>query len=225
MSINNSLLEFEHLNDRMIQFDLKLSDNILCLKLLESVSLSVNEKQMTLTIADDLKYDSVKLVLQRITLKIPNKSGSSFEMNIKQEELLFTKKDKIKQKFNPTNKQGQISRCAICDFKKHWAKQCPHRSKNNSTNLVDVSGDENDFKNIQIILMTQETNNNEIFVTKMLCSAIIDTTYSKSVAGKEWLDNYTKMLDDTWLNKIDLFDSHNPFKFADGQKIFSEKEQ
>ena len=47
----------------MIQFDLKLPDNILCLKLLESVSLGVNEKQMALTIPDDLKYDSMKLAL------------------------------------------------------------------------------------------------------------------------------------------------------------------
>ena len=39
VSINDYILEFEHLNDRMIQFDLKLPDNIICLKLLESVSL------------------------------------------------------------------------------------------------------------------------------------------------------------------------------------------
>ena len=53
MSINNYLLELEHLNNRMIQFDLKLSDNVLYLKLLENASLSVNEKQMVLTIIDE----------------------------------------------------------------------------------------------------------------------------------------------------------------------------
>ena len=100
----------------------------------------------------------------------------------------------------------------------HWAKQCPHRLKNSSTNLVDVSDDEDDFTNVQIIIMTQETNN-EIFVSEMLCSAVIDTTCSKNVAGKEWFDNYTKMFDDTLLNKIDLFQSRTPFKFGDGRKI------
>ena len=50
---------------------------------------------MALTIDDDLKYDSMKLALKRISLNIPDKSGSSFEMNIKQGELLFTKKEKI----------------------------------------------------------------------------------------------------------------------------------
>ena len=59
VSINDHLLEFEHLNDRMIQFDLKLPDNVLCFKLLKSVSLSVNEKQMAKTIPDNLKYDSI----------------------------------------------------------------------------------------------------------------------------------------------------------------------
>ena len=68
---------------------------------------------MVLTIADGLKYDSMKLALKQISLNTPNMSDSSFEMNIKQEELLFIKKDEIKQKFNPTNKQGQISTCAI----------------------------------------------------------------------------------------------------------------
>ena len=45
MNINKYLLDFEHLNDRIIQFDLKLPD-IICLKLLKSVSLSLNEKQI-----------------------------------------------------------------------------------------------------------------------------------------------------------------------------------
>ena len=98
MSINNYLLEFEHLNNTMIQFDLKLPDNVLYLKLLESASFTANEKQMALTIVDDLKYDIMRLALKRILLNIPNKSESSFEINIKQEELLFTKKDKIKIK-------------------------------------------------------------------------------------------------------------------------------
>ena len=57
----------------------------------------------------DLKYDNMKLILKRISLNFPKKSDSSLEMNIRQEELLFPKKQKIKQKFNRINKQGQIS--------------------------------------------------------------------------------------------------------------------
>ena len=83
MSINDYLPKLEHLSDRMIQFDLKLPDNFLCLKLLETVSLSLNEKQIALTIVDDLKFDRIKLALKQILLNVPNKSESSFEMHVK----------------------------------------------------------------------------------------------------------------------------------------------
>ena len=109
---------------------------------------------MALTTDDNLKYDSMKLALKRISLNNPKKSDSFLKMNIKQEEPLFTKKEKIKQKFNPKNKQGQLSRCAICDSKMLLAKQCPHRSKNNWTNLDDVSDNNDNFKNVQIIFMS-----------------------------------------------------------------------
>ena len=33
------------------------------------------------------------------------------------------------------------------------------------------------------------------------------------------------MLGDTWLNKIDLSESHTAFKFGDGRKILSEKKR
>ena len=102
----------------------------------------------------------------------------------------------------------------------HWTKQYPHESKNNSTNFFDISDDENDFENVQIILMTPKMNNNEFFVTEMLCSAVIDIACSKTVAKKKCFDNYyTKMPDGTSLNKIDLFQSHAPFKLSDDQKI------
>ena len=50
MNINDYILEFEfeHLNDTMLQFNLKLPDNILCFMLLESAPLQNNEKQMAL---------------------------------------------------------------------------------------------------------------------------------------------------------------------------------
>ena len=97
MNINNYILEFEHLNDKMLQFNLKLPDNILCFKLLESASLQNNEKQMALTLARDLKYESMKLALKRISLNVQSNSKNN-EMNIKQEELLFTRQDKFENK-------------------------------------------------------------------------------------------------------------------------------
>ena len=95
MNINDYILEFEHLNDKMLQFNLKLPDNILCFKLLESASLQNNEEQMALTLASDLKYESMKLALKRISLSEQSNSENN-EMNIKQEELSFTRRDNNK---------------------------------------------------------------------------------------------------------------------------------
>ena len=95
MNINDYILEFEHLNDKMLQFNLKLPDNILCFKLLKSASLQNNEEQMALTLASDLKYESMKLALKRISLSEQSNSENN-EMNIKQEELSFTRRDNNK---------------------------------------------------------------------------------------------------------------------------------
>ena len=74
MNINDYILEFEHLNDKMLQFNLKLPDNILCFKLLESASLQNNEKQTALTLASDLEYESMKLALKRMSLNVQSNS-------------------------------------------------------------------------------------------------------------------------------------------------------
>ena len=97
MNINNYIFEFEHLKEKMLQFNLKLPNNILFFKLLESASLQDNEKQMALTLARDLKYESMKLALKRISLNVQSNSKNN-EMNIKQEELLFTRQDKFENK-------------------------------------------------------------------------------------------------------------------------------
>ena len=210
MNINNYILEFEHLNDKMLQFNLKLPDNILCFKLLESASLQNNEKQMALTLARDLKYESMKLALKRISLNVQSNSENN-EMNIKQEELLFTRRDNSK------------SRCAICDSKMHWAKHCPHRVKNHSANIAEVSESEGEnTENVQIILITEKSEVNNLFVAEMFCSAVIDTTCSKAVAGIDWFTNYTKNLDDYSSNHVLYKKSNTPFKFADCKKVYSQ---
>ena len=228
MNINNYILEFEHLNDKMLQFNLKLPDNISCFKLLESASLQNNEKQMALTLARDLKYESMKLVLKRISLNVQSNSENN-EMNIKQEELLFTRREnskfenKEKQKFNPSNKKGQTSRCAICDSKMHWAKHCLHRVKNHSANIAEVSESEGEnTENVQIILITEKSEVNNVFVAEMFCSAVIDTTCSKTVAGIDWFTNYTKNLDDYSSNHVLYKKPNTPFKFGDRKKVYSQ---
>ena len=135
------------------------------------------------------------------------------EMNINQEELLLTRRftrrgnnkfeNKGKQKLNPSNKQGQTSRCAICDSKMHWAKHCTHRIKNDSANIAEVSESEGeDTENVQITGITEKSEVNNVFVAEMSCSTVIDSACSKAVAGIDWFTNYTKNLDDYSLNQV-----------------------
>ena len=44
-----------------------------------------------------------------------------------------------RKEMNPLNRNGQISRCVVCDSKMHWAKDCPHGKtrKTQSTNVID----------------------------------------------------------------------------------------
>ena len=55
MDISKYILEFEHLHNTMLRFELKLLDKLLCLKLSDGASLNTNQKQMTLTLASNLK--------------------------------------------------------------------------------------------------------------------------------------------------------------------------
>ena len=163
MDISEYILEFEHLNDKMLKFEIKLSDKLLYLKLLDGVSLNTNQKQMALTLASNLKYESMKAALKRISTPISEKVSGDIE--IKQESVFYTKPGGSKQKvkLNPINKHGQVSRCAICDSKMHWAKQCPHRLKNSESSFITEDNDNDEqCEDVQIVLMTDQEIN-EIF--------------------------------------------------------------
>ena len=56
----------------------------------------------------------------------------------------------------------------------------------------------------------------------MSCSAVIDTACSKTVAGIDWITNYTKNLDDYSLNQVLYKKPNTPFKFGDGRKAYSQ---
>ena len=89
---------------------------------------------------------------------------------------------------NPLDKNGKISRCVICDSKMHWAGKCPHRSNNQS---VDIIGEENfdletdnEVEEANIVLITEEIDKNEIFVAEACKLAVIDTACTKTVVGE-----------------------------------------
>ena len=163
---------------------------------------------MALTLASDLKYESMKAALKRIFISTPISGKDSGDIEVKQESVFYTKPGGPRQKvkLNPINKQGQVSRCAICNSKIHWAKQCPHHLKNSESSFITEDNDnDKQYEDVQIILMTGQAIKNEIFLTEMVSSAVIDTSCSRTVAGKQWFHNYLKRLDDNSLNNLRLY--------------------
>ena len=105
----------------------------------------------------------------------------------------------------------------------HWAKHCPHRVKNDSANIAEVPESEGEnTENVQITLITEKSEVNNVIVAETSCSAVIDTTCSKTVAGIDWFTNYTKNLDDYSFNHVLYKKSNTPLKFGDGRKLYSQ---
>ena len=66
----------------------------------------------------------MKATLKRTFISYPISEKDSGHIETKQENVFYKKPGGSKQKvkLNPMNKHGQVSRCAICDFKMHWIK-------------------------------------------------------------------------------------------------------
>ena len=99
----------------MNSHNMKLPDKVLAFKLLDGASVSENQRQMHLTLANDLTYNSMKAGLKYI---FGNKINTSMNeeynrnSNIKQEEsaMVFEQSKNPKKKLNPMDKQGKITR-------------------------------------------------------------------------------------------------------------------
>ena len=105
--------------------NMKLPDNVLAFRLLDSASVSENQRQICLTLVDDLTYNSMKGALKHIFEEYHE------GVNVKQEEsaVIFEQNKNFKKKLNLVNKQGEIARCIICDSQMHWGKRCKTYSK------------------------------------------------------------------------------------------------
>ena len=224
-SMNDYIIEFENLNHLMENQNMKLPDKVLAFKLLDGASINENQRQMCLTLANDLTFKSMKTALKRIFNDKPNNSrdlNNQFEkLNIKLEEsvYVFDQNKKIKRKTNPIDKKGKVTRCVICDSKMHWAKACPHKTNNNYVNIVDTDNEDSPDEEVNIVLLTN--NECEILISEMETNAIIDTASTKTVSGEKWFNNYISCLDDTSKNSVKIIPSKKVFKFGDGRKVYS----
>ena len=115
-----------------------------------------------------------------------------------------------KPNFNPKDRWGNVSRCAICDSKCHWVADCPHKQ-----------AAEEKSETIHVTLYTES----EKAVTEDGHGIeILDSGCTSSVCGREWFDCYVASLDDSQRRTMKESSSNRSFKFGDGNVIRSMKE-
>ena len=64
--MNDYIIKFDNLNHLMENQSMKLLDKVLAFKLLDGAATSENQRQMCLTLAHDLTFNSMKTALKRI---------------------------------------------------------------------------------------------------------------------------------------------------------------
>ena len=106
VDINEYILEYEHLYKKMEDFGMKLPGAVLACKLLDSASLSVDDRKLALALGKDMKFSDMKSALKRLF----NKASSTDIPNlaIKDEEAFYSKlKSRNSFKNKPISKNKQ----------------------------------------------------------------------------------------------------------------------
>ena len=119
---------------------------------------------------------------------------------------------------NPLKKNGEVSRCDICDSINHWASNCPDKIYYNQqpSSSDDETHNESPLSHqvtlFQSSLITETQQ--KVFVSETLNSAVLDSGATANVAGKAWLDCYLGSLSDSDRHKVEYNNSSNGFRFG-----------
>ena len=95
----------------------------------------------------------------------------------------------------------------------HWASRYPHNKrkeqfvneshKSQDSDYEDSSCDE-ECEDVEIVLLTDEVDEFQIFVTESAKSAVVDTACSRTVAGEIWFNNYLSELNESLMDKVSV---------------------
>ena len=119
---------------------------------------------------------------------------------------------------NPPGRDGQPTRCNICDSKYHWARFCPdnqrnkrnfqfqRRSESEAIHMFVGFAEDKDDKEDKLDRMVKES----------FGSAVLDTGCSLTVCGGKWLDNYLSSLNESQRLSVREEESTSTFTFGDG---------
>ena len=108
ISMNGYIIEFEHRYFKTVQYDMKLPDIVLAFKLLDGARLTDDQRQLVLTLGNDLKFSSMKSALKRIFSKIEdNLTQEMGKLVLKKEEAYVSShSDKKKYSYNRKTYDG-----------------------------------------------------------------------------------------------------------------------
>ena len=95
ISMSDYIIEFEH---RYFQHDMKLPDIVLAFKLLDGARLTDDQRQLVLSLGNDLKFSSMKSALKRIFSKVEdNLTQEMGKLDAKKEEEAYVSSDSDKK--------------------------------------------------------------------------------------------------------------------------------
>lgn len=245
MSMQDFIVEFEHRYHHMNSHDIKLPDSILTFILIDASTISASGRQLAFTVANDMKYETMKSALKRIFSDEPGSCSIKTHYDTDAEACYlkrsanrrtqFSRTDVTSMPHNPRNKQGEISRCAVCESKMHWASKCPHNPRRKSVHLTECKESDSEIRDnsdtdststleeiVNDAFLTANTEN-EIYVAETTGCAVLDTACTKTVCGEKWFNRYIAGLHQAMRDDLDIKNGGASFKFGDGKRVVSIK--
>ena len=136
------------------------------------------------------------------------------------------------RKMNPSDKDGKITRCNICESRFHWARNCQHAHENQKSQKENGNTSrQRDDGELFSLLVTNRTENVTMFagnniknnIEKMKAlreetrgSAIVDCGCVINVCGEKWMEDYMEALTPDQKEKIREEPSDQYFSFGLG---------
>lgn len=127
MTMMEYLLEFEHLNHKLLEHNMILPDISLAFKLLDSADLSEDKNQLPLTLGAHLKFVTMKGALKRIFGNDIKKDRNTYIIVKTDSDVFYNYKTKDRysgrygenSSINPIGKDGKTTRCVVCNSNTH----------------------------------------------------------------------------------------------------------
>ena len=109
-------------------------------------------------------------------------------------------------------KNGQTTRCNICQSINHWASQCPDKNSDELSCMVH-----------EIILQNSSDTGLQTLLSETWSSAVLDAGATSTVCGRKWFDVYLESLNADDRAKVTYEDCNKPFRFGDGKQFIASK--